>query len=134
MLDEYVFNWVPTKDSEPEIRSLGRFGPDIVRTATFGSSTHRYFFNEAIGELPDTTKAVFGNESLKVPSAVKTWRLAHANARIREEANVSHFTSCDGATGALHAARLPNSLACEDESDARTVAGRVYAGIYDGHA
>ncbi|KAJ3498440.1 hypothetical protein NLG97_g1121 [Lecanicillium saksenae] len=133
MIDENILRWAPTMQGQPKVRSLGRFGPVIVETATFGSA-HRFFANDAVGELPDTTEATFESESIKIPSAVKTWRLAHANAKIRQEAKVSRFASCNGATGALHAARLPNSSACEDESDARIVGGRLYAGIYDGHA
>lgn len=131
MLDEYILNWVPKRDVQPHIRSFGRFGPDIIQAKTGGLFEGLCV---STGELPDSTKLVLDAEKCEVPPAVQTWRLSHANAKIRKDAHVSRFKSCEGTTGALHSAQLPNSSACEDASDARIVGKRLYAGIYDGHA
>lgn len=135
MLDTRILDWAPAKDYPVTVRSLGRHGPFIVQTSTFGSATRDSWFDAPIDELPLVpAKTVSGKEDeLAVPPAVKAWRLSHANAKIRKEAKISRFPSFNGEMGELHAARLPSNEPCEDELDARTADGLVYAGIYDGH-
>ncbi|KAJ2982227.1 hypothetical protein NQ176_g1526 [Zarea fungicola] len=136
MLEKAMFDWAPAKDFPVNVRSLGRHGPYIVQTNTFGSGTRSdCWFDTPINELPLVpTKFISGEEKdLALPPAVKAWRLNHANAKIRQEAKISRFASCDGQVGLLHAARLPSNAPCEDEWDMRTADGRVYVGIYDGH-
>ena len=137
MLDKYMLDWAPAKIFPVKIRSLGSHGPLIVETSTFGSGTRSSssWPDTPADELPHVpANVVSGDEKgLKVPPAVKAWRVSHATAKIRQEAKISRFKSCNGEVGALHAARLPSNTPCEDEWDARTAEGLVYAGIYDGH-
>ncbi|TQV92813.1 protein phosphatase 2C [Cordyceps javanica] len=137
MLDQYILDWAPAKDFPSSVRSFGRHGPCIVDTNTFGSGTRSGSWADTppVNQLPLIPAEVVSGEDkdLAVPPAVKAWRLSHANAKIRQEASISRFASCNGGVGALHAARLPSNAPCEDEWDARTAGGLVYAGIYDGH-
>lgn len=136
MLEKYMLDWAPAKSFPVQVRSFGIHGPCIVQTSTFGSTTAGGFWADApVNELPPVpAKVVSGeDEDLTVPPAVKAWRLNHANAKIRQDAKISRFPSFNGKAGSLHAARLPSNAPCEDEWDARTAEGLVYAGIYDGH-
>lgn len=133
-----MIDWAPVKVFPVHLRTLGSHRALIVQTNTFGSDTRsRSWPDTPANELPHLPANVIsgGEKGLKVPPAVKARRRGHANAnaKIRQEAKIRRFTSCNGEVGALHAARLPSNAPCEDKWDARTAEGLVYADIYDGH-